>query len=158
MRTDVHYLKHPGDLESLALATYDLPLSLAFDVALLPLTILAEIVRFITGWPPRGTDRLYEPPRVDPEWSFVVEEWPLSTVGSIQEANDEAIAIQEVLVNRGLTHSWITQDDVRMEMRYGSYAAPDSEQANADKAKLLGVPRDGSDEPLLTRLRLIRLH
>lgn len=56
---DWHHFRHPGDLFSMTFAMYDLPFSFALDTLLLPVTMLIEFIRRITGWPPRHQ---YGPP------------------------------------------------------------------------------------------------
>lgn len=49
-RHDLRYMH--SDPESMVFCLYDLPFSAIFDTALLPLTGLFELVRWLSGWPP----------------------------------------------------------------------------------------------------------
>src|SRR6267378_3488292 len=51
---------HQGDMESSVIAMFDLPFSFVLDTALLPVTALCELLRWMTGWPPPSS-RLYPP-------------------------------------------------------------------------------------------------
>ena len=54
VRSVGRYHEPMGDM----LSYYDLPCSFVFDTALLPVTLLAELSRWITGWPPPSS-RVY---------------------------------------------------------------------------------------------------
>ena len=53
LRTDIHFLSEEHDLESYTIAMYDIPFSFALDIGMLPITLLSELFRWITGWPPK---------------------------------------------------------------------------------------------------------
>jgi len=51
VRYDWHVFRN-SDMESGAFAMWDLPFSLVLDTALLPVTAMFELIRWLTGWPP----------------------------------------------------------------------------------------------------------
>ncbi len=73
-----------GDLSSNICSYYDLPFSVALDTGLLPVTLLAELLRELTGWPPTSR-RIYRDPNPELTANLKQARKDLSTLTSALE-------------------------------------------------------------------------